>query len=61
MLSVCTEKQSKLLSECTAKGPITIGDDGREDIALDILLYKYGSYGIINLSTNKVIHVELVV
>ena len=58
ILSVWTEKQSKLLSECAAEGPITIGGDGRADSPGHSA--KYGSYGIIDLSTNKVIHVELV-
>ena len=58
ILSVCTDKQSKLLSEYAAKGPITIGGDDRADSPGHSV--KYGSYGIIDLRINKVIHVELV-
>ena len=58
IVSVWTEKQSKLLTDCTSKGPLTIGGDGRADSPGHSA--KYGSYGIIDLGTNKVIHLELV-
>ena len=58
IVSVWTDKQSKLLSDCVAKGPITIGGDGRADSPGHSA--KYGSYGIIDLSNNKIIHIELV-
>ena len=49
-------RQQQLLSEC--KLPLTIGGDGRADSPGHSA--KYGSYGIIDLSTNKVLHIELV-
>ena len=58
ILSVWTENQSKLLSECVSKGPLTVGGDGRADSPGHSA--KYGSYGIIDLSSDKVIHIELV-
>ena len=47
-----------LLTNCTSKGPIIIGGDGRADSPGHSA--KFGSYGIIDLETNKVIHIELV-
>jgi len=48
-----------LLSQCKATGKaLTIGGDGRADSPGHSA--KYGSYGIIDLATNKVIHVQLV-
>lgn len=58
IVSVWTEKQSKLLTDCTSKGPLTIGGNVRADSPGHFA--KYGSYGIIDLGTNKVIHIELV-
>ena len=58
-ISVWEAKQSMLLSQCKATGiALTIGGDGRADSPGHSA--KYGSYGIIDLATNKVIHVELV-
>ena len=47
-----------LLTYCPSKGPITIGGGGRADSPGHSA--KFGSYGIIDLETNKVIHIELV-
>ena len=48
-----------LLSQCKATGiALTIGGDGRADSPG--YSAKCVSYGIIDLATNKVIHVELV-
>ena len=58
ILSVWTDTQTKLLNECTSKGPLTVGGDGRADSSRHSA--KYGSYGIIDLDSNKVIHIELV-
>ena len=58
-ISVWEAKQSMLLSQCKATGiALTIVGDGRADSPGHSA--KYGSYGIIDLATNKVIHVELV-
>ena len=57
-MSVWTDKQSKLLAECVSKGPLTVGCNGRADNPGHSA--KYGSYGIIDLDSNKVIHMELV-
>ena len=56
VLSVWSHKQQQLLLAC--KLPLTIGGDGRADSPGHSA--KYGSYGIIDLNTNKVIHIELV-
>ena len=45
-----------LLSKC--RSPVIIGGDGRADSPGHSA--KYGSYGIIDMSTNKVLHTELV-
>ena len=60
ILSVWNESQTSLLSECVSNGPLTIaiGGDGRADSPGHSA--KYGSYGIIDLSSNKIIHIELV-
>ena len=58
ILSVWNMEQSTLLSECVSKGPLTVGGDGRADSPGHSA--KYGSYGVIDLSNNKVIHIELV-
>ena len=48
-----------LLSQCKATGKaLTIGGDGSTDSPGHSA--KYGSHGIIDLATNKVIHVQLV-
>ena len=49
-------EQPTLLSEC--KSPLSIGGDGR--VVSPGHSAKYGSYGIIDLNTNKVLHIELV-
>ena len=52
-------KQSALLAQCRAVGTqLTIGGDGRADSPGHPA--KYGSYGIIDLITNKVIDMQLV-
>ena len=58
IISVWKEQQVALLGNCTSKGPIIIGGNGRADSPGHSA--KYGSYGIIDLETNKVIHIELV-
>ena len=59
VISVWDTKQAELLAQCRASGnPLTIGGDGRADSPGHSA--KYGSYGIIDLSSNKVIHLELV-
>ena len=52
-------KQSALLAQCrAAETPLIIGGDGRADSPSHSA--KYGSYGIIELTTNKVIDMQLV-
>ena len=59
ILSVWETKQLTLLTQCRSTGtPLTIGGDGWADSPGHSA--KYGSYGIIDLATNKVIHMELV-
>ena len=59
VLSVWKTKQQKLLAQCRSLGtPLSVGGDGRADSPGHSA--KYGSYGIIDLTINKVIHVELV-
>jgi len=59
VLAVWDTKQTELLAQCRASGnPLIIGGDGRADSPGHSA--KYGSYGIINLTSNKVIHLELV-
>ena len=59
VVSVWETKQSALLAQCRAAGmPLTIGGDGRADSPGHSA--KYGSYGIIDLTTNKVIDIQLV-
>ena len=55
-LSEWSTKQKQLLSTCEL--PLTIGGDGRADSPGHSA--KYGSYGIIDVRTQKVLHVELV-
>ena len=58
-MSVWETKQSALLAQCRAVGaPLTIGGDGRADSPGHSA--KYGSYGIIDLTTNKVFDMQLV-
>ena len=53
IVSVWSEHQSKLLTQCKAQGTaLSIGGDGRADSPGHSA--KYGSYGIIDLKTNKV-------
>ena len=59
IVSVCGDKQSRLLTQCKAQGTsLSIGGDGRADSPGHSA--KYGSYGVIDLNTNKVLHIELV-
>jgi len=59
VIAVWGTKQAKLLAQCRGSGnPLTIGGDGRADSPGHSA--KYGSYGIIDLTSNKVIHLELV-
>ena len=59
ILSVWSQKQSRLLAQSKAHSiSLSIGGDGRADSPGR--LAKYGSYGIIDLNTNKVLHIELV-
>ena len=54
--AVWNHKQQQLLSACEL--PLIIGGDGRADSPGHSA--KYGSYGVIDLCTNKVLHIELV-
>ena len=59
IVSVWQSKQQELLAECRSRvTPLCIGGDGRTDSPGHSA--KYDSYGIIDLDTNKVIHIELV-
>ena len=59
ILSVWSEEQSVLLAQSKARSTsLSIGGDGRADSPGHSA--KYGSYGIIDLHTNKVLHIELV-
>ena len=59
VVSVWETKQSALLVHCRIVGtPLIIGGDGRADSPGHSA--KYGSYGIVDLTTNKVIDVQLV-
>lgn len=59
VMSVWKHKQQQLLADCASQdSPLIIGGDGRADSPGHSA--KYGSYGIIDLSTNKVLHIELV-
>ena len=59
ILSVWSKEQSKLLAESKANSTsLSIGGDGQADSPGDSA--KYGSYGIIDLHTNKVFHIELI-
>ena len=59
VFAVWEVKQLRLLAECRTKGDsLNIGGDGRADSPGHSA--KYGSYGLINLDTHKVLHIELV-
>ena len=59
VISCWSTKQTELLNQCRATGTaLTIGGDGRADSPGHSA--KFGSYGIIDLTINKVIHLELV-
>jgi len=59
VVSVWETKQSALLVQCRTVGtPLTIGGDGRANSLVHSA--KYGSYGIIDLTTNKVIDKQLI-
>ena len=59
VMSVWEEKQSTLLAQCRATGvPLIIGGDRQADSPGHSA--KYGSYGILDLTTNKVINTQLV-
>ena len=59
IVSVWGDKQSRLLTQCKAQGTsLSIGGDGRADSPGHSA--KYGSYGVIDLNINKVLHIELV-
>ena len=59
ILAVWKAKQLQLLEQCKARGsPLSIGGDGRSDSPGHSA--KYGSYGLIDLATHKVLHIELV-
>lgn len=57
IVSVWEESQSKMLSQIRGT-PLSIGGDGRADSPGHSA--KYGSYGIVDLNTNKVLHIQLV-
>ena len=56
VIHVWKRSQQALLSKC--RSPVIIGGDGRADSPGHSA--KYGSYGIIDMSTNKVLHIQLV-
>ena len=63
IVSVWNKEQSRLLAQSRAHSTsLSIGGDGRADSRADSPGHsaKYGSYGIIDLNTNKVLHIELV-
>ena len=50
-----SDEQSRLLTQYKAQGTsLSIGSDGRADSPGHSA--KYGSYGVIDLNTNKVLH-----
>ena len=56
VISVWKHKQLQLLVEYASEdSPLTIGGDGRADS-----LKHSAKYGIIDLSTNKILHIDLV-
>ena len=59
VVSVWETKQSALLAQCRAVGtPLTVGSDGQADSPGHSA--KYGPYGILDLTANKVIDMQLV-
>ena len=59
IISVWSQEQSRLLAQSKVQSTsLSIGGDGRADSPGHSA--KYGSYGIIDLNTNKVLHIELV-
>ena len=56
VIHIWKRSQRSLLSKC--RSPVIIGGDGRADSPGHSA--KYGSYGIIDMNTNKVLHIELV-
>jgi len=59
VLSLWNTKEAELLAQCRASGnPLIIGGDGHADSPGHSA--KCGSYGLIDLNSNKVIHLELV-
>ena len=56
IIHVWKHSQQALLSKC--KSPVVIGADGRADSPGHSA--KFGSYSIIDMSSNKVVHIELV-
>ena len=59
ILSIWSQEQLKLLAESQANSTsLSIGGDGRAYSPGHSA--KYGSYGIIDLHANKVLHIELV-
>ena len=58
VILVWEHKQPQRLAEYASQdSPLAIGSDGRADSPGHSA--KYGSYGIIDLSTNKILHIEL--
>ena len=59
IISVWCQEQARLLAQSkTQSTSLSISGDGRADSPGHSA--KYGSYGIINLNINKVLHIELV-
>ena len=59
IVDVWGDEQSRLLTQCKAQGTsLSIGGDGRADSPGHSA--KYGPYGVIDLNTNKILHIELV-
>ena len=56
IVDVWGDEQFRLLTHC--KASLSIGCDGRADSPGHST--KHGSYGVIDLNTNKVLHIELV-
>ena len=56
IIHVWKHSQEALLSKC--KSPVVIGADGSADSPGHSA--KFGSYGIFDMSSNKVLHIELV-
>ena len=57
--AIWKESQTVLLQQCIARGsPLSIGGDGRCDSPGHSA--KFGSYGIVDMDSKKIIHLELV-